>query len=354
MSLYSVIDRRINASRGFRQLSHDAQLVWFRLLTGPHVTSVPGLWGADEDGLAKAFGFSAQAFLELIDELNGAGLSVEADWEYGVIWIPGLMKQECSQPRNSNAVNSWVHHLELIPECDLRDRAVKALKEWVLERSRGWANSPLQFLKLAESLSGNLSASFESGSSSVRGNLSEDPVRFSKTQEQEQDQKQDQDQDQDLKRAGSAVAPKERSKKSDSPRPKAPAKKRKQQIPNNWQPSERCVELLCTDLGFTPEQLIDQIPEFIDFWHSEAEAKADWDATFRNRIRSWTKSGRLRPKRKLIDPVIAAKATKDRDAAQAAMLASVNRELGLTGNEPAPEPQAILAQLASATAGGTA
>ena len=164
MSLYSTIDRRsVNADKAFRSVCHDAQLLWFRLLTGAHVTSVPGLWTATESGLASAFGFELSEFRNRFAELNEAGLTVEADWETGVIWIPLLMTQACAQPRNSNVVNGWVYHLELVPDCELRDRGIKALRGWVTKATRSWKGSPLKFLNFAEELIGNISERGDEG-----------------------------------------------------------------------------------------------------------------------------------------------------------------------------------------------
>lgn len=137
MSLYSTIDRRINADAWFRGLSEGGKLLFFRLLTGPHVTPVPGLWAATEEGLARSFGLSLEGFRERFTEItrdhSGNGLPrVIADWSAGVIWLPNALKQPCNQPANENVLKGWIQHLELVPECALKDRAIAAFREWVL------------------------------------------------------------------------------------------------------------------------------------------------------------------------------------------------------------------------------
>lgn len=136
VSFYSPIDRRINADVWFRGLSHDAQLVWFRLLTGPHVTPVAGLWPATEEQLSRAFGFSVDAFLAIFAELSTtAGKpngKVFADWAAGVIWFPNALSVPANQPKNENVLRGWVKHLELVPECKLRDKALLEIAKWVL------------------------------------------------------------------------------------------------------------------------------------------------------------------------------------------------------------------------------
>lgn len=135
MSLYSAIDRRINADKWFRSLSHEAQLVWFRLLTGPHVTPVAGLWPATEEQLARAFGFTIPAFRRVFLELSTTdgrpNRKVLADWDAGVIWLPNALHVPANQPKNENSLRGWVKHLELVPECGLRDEALAAFSAWV-------------------------------------------------------------------------------------------------------------------------------------------------------------------------------------------------------------------------------
>ena len=135
MSFYTPIDRRINADRWFKGLPKLAQLLWFRLLTGPHVTQVAGLWPATEDGLAKVFGFKKTEFRKLFTILsttdgrpNG---KVFADWDAGVLWFPNAIHIPSNQPKNENTLRGWIKHLELVPECELRDLALQEIADWV-------------------------------------------------------------------------------------------------------------------------------------------------------------------------------------------------------------------------------
>ncbi len=136
MSLYSTIDRRINADSWFRGLSHAAQLLWFRLLTGPHVTQVAGLWPANEDGLARAFGYTLEGFregfAELSKEPSRKGFPrVMADWSAGVIWVPNALEFPANQPTNENVLKGWIPQLELVPECSLKTQALRHFTQWV-------------------------------------------------------------------------------------------------------------------------------------------------------------------------------------------------------------------------------
>lgn len=192
MSLYSSIDRRINADAWFRELSEGAQLLFFRLLTGSHVTPVPGLWAATEEGLARAFKLSLDTFRERFAELSrdrsSKGLPrVLADWNAGVIWLPNSLDFPCNQPKNPNALASWKNHLELMPECGLKLQALRVFESWVNERKkrfkRGWPYG---------SMTRSLNGSANHGA-------------FVPSQEQEQ--KQDQDQEVERARPSAPAAP---------------------------------------------------------------------------------------------------------------------------------------------------
>lgn len=194
MSLYSSIDRRINADAWFRGLTESGQWLWFRLLTGSHVTSVPGLWAATEEGLARAFGVSLEGFRERFNEVSrdrsSKGLPrVIADWEAGVIWLPNALDFPCNEPKNPNALASWKNHLDLMPECDLKDQALRHFAEWVNARNKrftkGWPYGSVN------------------GSRKGSGN----PALVVPSQEQEQEQEQKQEQEQELQEGGGAVLP---------------------------------------------------------------------------------------------------------------------------------------------------
>ncbi len=137
-SLYSSIDRRINADAWFRGLSHDAQLLWFRILTGQHVTPVAGLWPARESGLADDFGFTLKQFRDLFSELAKDSASnglprVVADWRAGALWLPNAIRQECNQPSNWKMLLGWLKFLEMVPACEVKDRALNGFAVWLSE-----------------------------------------------------------------------------------------------------------------------------------------------------------------------------------------------------------------------------
>jgi hypothetical protein len=77
---------------------------------------------------------------------------------------------------------------------------------------------------------------------------------------------------------------------------KRPRKERATHITEDWTPSEK-VLAWCREIGMAEHQIESERLAFIDLWTGRGEAKADWDATFRGRIRratapdGWVKIG---------------------------------------------------------------
>jgi len=70
-----------------------------------------------------------------------------------------------------------------------------------------------------------------------------------------------------------------------SPKPKEPKNERskpKRFIPNDWQPDASCIKA-CAARGFSIDAERDA---FVDYWISRGEARADWNAAFRNWMRT--------------------------------------------------------------------
>ena len=63
-------------------------------------------------------------------------------------------------------------------------------------------------------------------------------------------------------------------------------KKRAAQLPVNWQPDEADVVKLSA--SFPNVDMDNETDSFRDYWASRGEARADWDAAFRNWIRKAT------------------------------------------------------------------
>lgn len=255
MSLFSGVDRRINADGWFNGLGHDAQLVFFRLLSGSHVTPVAGLWAAREEGLAAEFGFTLKAFRSILAELSKDPASnglprVVADWKRGVLWLPNSIKQDCNQPNNWKTLQGWFKFLDMVPECEVTSSALKLFAEFVdANRSRFniTKGTPNPFL--------------DGLVNSWRNGIGYRHTRASRDQDQEREKKQEREQEPDAGAAPAAAVP--------------------IRIPMHaaWQPTEPVLKSFDVSLipRWATDQLIARFRTHFCANHQDIRTEAEWN-----------------------------------------------------------------------------
>lgn len=255
--LYSRVLRRMWNDARFRRLTApqpNAQTLFIRLLSGPELTVIPGVFPAWEAGLAQALGWPLEGFRKAFGEVFREGLA-EADWEAGLVFVPKALKH--NPPASPNVVISWGTHWDLLPECNLKVKAYWTLKAF------------------AEGLGKAFGEAFAKGIANPSPN-----------QEQEQDQ---------LKQPP-PLSPPSRGGPDEPPataKPKGTPKGTR--LAPDWKPRpEELAEL--TAKGVDATRII---AEFVDYWIAvpgQKGLKLDWDATFRNNLRRIEKFGELAPK----------------------------------------------------------
>jgi len=174
MARHRKIEVRMWGDEKFRRLSKpapNAQSLWIYLISGPHTTSIPGLYVAGEAGLSEALGWPLKAFREAFQELLSEGLLL-ADFDARVIWIPNTIK--INPPENPNVVKSWGAYWDEIPECELKVVAWERLKGFLEGFGKGFHDS---FIK------------------ACRKPLAKGLAKGLANQEQEQEQEQEQKED---------------------------------------------------------------------------------------------------------------------------------------------------------------
>lgn len=190
---YSKVSRRIWNDSAFRKLSQPSKesgaWLFLRLLTGPELTCIPGLFQAWEAGLAQALGWSLKGFRKAFAEVSGQGLA-RADWSTGLVWLPNAIKH--NEPVSPNVVLSWKTAWDEMPECDLLAEAKEALRAWAEAKGPAWAEA---FEKVA-------------GKPSAKPSRKASPEPSPHpSPNQEQDQEQDQKQEQEAADAAKGAAP---------------------------------------------------------------------------------------------------------------------------------------------------
>lgn len=144
MSRYRKVDPRIWNDEKFRELSDQAKLVFFMLLTHPNMTSIGAMRGTVA-GLAEELGWEFEAFREAFGEVLAKGMA-EHDRKACLIALPRFVKY--NPPESPNVVKAWTGALDLLPECDLKNRVIHSAAEFAKGMNKGFAEAlPEAFAK---------------------------------------------------------------------------------------------------------------------------------------------------------------------------------------------------------------
>lgn len=135
--VWSKVYRRVWRDAKFRRLSQDAQLLWFRLMTAPELTPIPGVLPIGRAALAEDLEWSTERLEERFRELSRGGFAM-VDWGARLVWLPKAIKYD--PPANYNIVRSWEAPWDLVPECPLKDEIWRALMEHMEGRGDGFVN----------------------------------------------------------------------------------------------------------------------------------------------------------------------------------------------------------------------
>lgn len=300
---YSRVTRRLWGDATFRSLraaEPSPRELWLYLLTCPEQCAVPGIFRAFEGGIADALGWSIEALREAYGEVSTKGLA-RADWKAGVVVLPKAFFHNL--PDSPNHVLGWRIGWDEIPECQIKHEYYHELKGLVEGLGEPYAKALAKGLR--------------------------EPYRY---------QEQDQDQDQDLKRKTHTERARENTPDSDvrlkvssvSKLKQRPRRSTKATIPDDWNPSKRCLEILAAE-GIQDGVALACLADFVDYWRSEQGLKADWDATFRGRVRY------LRNNRQLPSPIEAPTETSYIEIVQGKRVRQYVRNGAVVRSEPAEQ-----------------
>lgn len=137
MARYRKVDPRIWNDAKFRELSDSAKLVFFMLLTHPSMTAL-GAMRATSAGLAAEMGWSTEAFAEAFGEVIAKGMA-EHDAKACFVGLPKFVRY--NEPESPNVVKAWVGALDLLPECELRTRAIARAVDYVKAKGKAFAEA---------------------------------------------------------------------------------------------------------------------------------------------------------------------------------------------------------------------
>ncbi len=144
MSRYKKIEIQMWADAKFRSLSApppNARDCWIHLLTNRCNTSIPGVYHAYAEGLAKDLGWSVKDYRKVFAEPFSKGM-VKVDWEAGLVFIPNAIKH--NPPENPNVIIGWGKHWDELPQCPLKDEAYQHLKDFLKDYTKHRSESFLE------------------------------------------------------------------------------------------------------------------------------------------------------------------------------------------------------------------
>ncbi len=154
MSKFRKVDPKIWNDKKFNALSDKAKLVFFLILTHPHLTALGAMRGSIK-GLAFDLKMNEKAFREAFREAFRASL-IKYDEESSFIWLPNFLKY--NRPQSPNVVLSWSNWLNYLPECDLKIELIHNVKSFVQSLGEAFREAlPEGFRKPSESLTETMS-----------------------------------------------------------------------------------------------------------------------------------------------------------------------------------------------------
>ncbi|MDF1820714.1 MAG: hypothetical protein P1U64_04040 [Alcanivoracaceae bacterium] len=253
MARYRKVDPRIWNDAKFRDLSDNAKLVFFMLLTHPNMTAL-GAMRATLAGLGEEMGWEPEAFREAFQEVLSKGMA-EHDQSACLIALPRFIKY--NQPESPNVVKAWASALDLLPECDLKSRVIAGARDYAKAKGKAYTEALPE--ALAEALAEALPEALAKG-----------------IPNQEQEQEQEQEQDSSSPSAQNADKPRQ--------------SKRRTSLPVDFEPTET-EKQLAEEHGVS---LAQELPQFKDHHAAKGTTMKDWHAGLRTWIRNAAKFAKQR------------------------------------------------------------
>lgn len=130
---YSKVYRAVWSDDRFLALSSappNAQTLWLYVLTGHHVTSVPGLWRFSIASTSEFLRWPSDDTLRCFDELVAAGM-VRYDRRALTLWLPNAYRY--SKPNAASVVDGWREPLAELPSSAIKAEALSTIGQWLEE-----------------------------------------------------------------------------------------------------------------------------------------------------------------------------------------------------------------------------
>lgn len=134
MAKYRKISTRIWNDDKFSLLSCDAKLLFFFLLSHPHMTPL-GAMRANSPGIAHELSWPLERLSEALREVSTKGM-VSVDERVSCVFLPNFVKHNL--PESPNVILAWEKCLDDIPDCSLKNKAIHTAREVSLTMSEAF------------------------------------------------------------------------------------------------------------------------------------------------------------------------------------------------------------------------
>ena len=192
MSHYRKSEACAPSDKGFHELSALSPCgreLWFFLQTGPHTKQIPGLFRAGRASMADELNWEPEAFAEAFQEIFDRGMA-KADFKAKLVWLPNALAH--NKPESPNVIRDWHDELDLLPECDLKCEAIRAMRQILSGLGSSYEDA------FDELFSAQDKAKQKDAEKSMPKPSGKPSAKTMANQEQEQEQEQEQQQENNL------------------------------------------------------------------------------------------------------------------------------------------------------------
>jgi uncharacterized phage protein (TIGR02220 family) len=137
MSRYRKVDPKFWADEKVRAFSDDGKLGFLYVVTHPHLNAI-GAMRASLEGLAAELGWSPRRLRVALEPAMRAGM-IEYDATACFIALPRFLKY--NDVESPNGLNVWVGALDLVPECQGKERLIARCRAHLEAKSEGFRNA---------------------------------------------------------------------------------------------------------------------------------------------------------------------------------------------------------------------
>lgn len=135
---YRKIDPRLWDDERFVELSCVEKLLWLYLLTGPHTTSLPGLWIVGVGALVDGLRVPAKSIQAGLEKLEAMGRLI-VNPRLRIVRIPNAPRY--NRPDNARVLKAWFKLWQDIPECQQKYDHLDSLRASVFSARRDDENA---------------------------------------------------------------------------------------------------------------------------------------------------------------------------------------------------------------------